>query len=231
MIFVIFEEFGMYENNLYETIATTISYRDKMKIPNAASIGIRIISDDLIQIKSYFHSQTYRNIKTNNVVAFNLIEDIYQFALASLKNTNDIDLKGIPDNQFLYYSLKDDDHIFEIPYLKNSWGVIFCNLSHEREINNKDSLGQIIASEFKFIVLDTKKLKESFKTFNRAENLALEVIILATRIKVAKENKNEIIYSMINEKIQNNLTIIEKLSKSEKIFKTINLVKKFINSL
>ena len=67
--------------------------------------------------------------------------------------------------------------------MKNSWGVVFCILYNEREVNSKDTLGRIIASEFQFKVLETKKLKESFKIFNRAENLVLEVIILATRIK------------------------------------------------
>jgi hypothetical protein len=228
---VILKEFGMNKKDLYETIATTISYRDKKKIPNAASIGIRIINDDLIQVKSYLHSQTYKNIKKNKVIAFNLIEDVYQFALASLKCENNIELKGIPNNQFLYFTLSSDDKTIEIPYLKNAWGLIFCNLYNEREVNSKDTLGRVIASEFQFKVLEKIKLKESFKIFNRAENLALEVIILATRIKVAKENKNEIIYSKISEKIQTNIDLIEKLSSNDKILKTINLVKKFINFL
>ena len=231
VIFVILKEFGINENELYETIGTTISYSNKMKVPNAAPIGIRIINDDLIQVKSYSLSQTHQNIKENKVIAFNLIEDVHQFALASLKNENNTDLKGIPENQFLYFTLNDDDQALEIPYLKNSWGVVFCNLYNEREVNSKDTLGRIIASEFQFKVLETKKLKESFKIFNRAENLVLEVIILTTRIKIAKENKNEKEFSKINEKIQNYISLIEKLSNNKKITKTVKHIKTFINSL
>jgi len=231
VIFVIFKEFGINENEIYETIGTTISYSNKMKIPNAASIGIRIIKNDLIQVKSYSNSQTHQNIKKNKVIAFNLIEDVYQFALASLKIESNIDLKGIPDNQFLYFTLYDYDQALEIPYLKNAWGVIFCYLYNEREVNSKDTLGRIIASEFQFKVLETKKFKKSFKIFNRAENLVLEVIILTTRIKIAKENKNEKEFSKINEKIQNYISLIEKLSNNKKITKTVKHIKTFINSL
>ena len=231
VIFVIFEEFGMHKKDLYETIATTISYNNDKKIPNAASIGIRVINDNLIQIKSYLHSKTYDNINKNKVIAFNLIEDVYQFALASLKIANNVQFKGIPDNEFLYYNINDDNQILEIPYLKNAWGVIFCNLYNQREINSKDTLGQIFASEFQFKVIGTKKLKNSFKNFNRAENLVLEVIILATRFKVAKENKNEIIYSKISEKIQTYIELIENLSNNEQILKTIKRVKKFVDSI
>ena len=231
MIFVIFEEFGFNKNDIYETIGTTISYRNEMKIPNAASIGIRIINDDIIQVKSYSHSQTRQNIKKNKVIAFNLIEDVYQFALASLKIERNIDLKGIPDNQFVYFTLNNNDQPIKIPYLKNAWGVIFCNLYNEREVNSKDTLGRIIVSNFQFKVLETKKFKESFKIFNRAENLALEVIILTTRIKIAKENKNEKEYSKINEKIQNYIDLIGHLSSNEQISKTLKLVERFINSL
>ena len=115
--------------------------------------------------------------------------------------------------------------------MKNAWGVIFCNLYNEREVNSKDTLGRIIVSNFQFKVLETKKFKESFKIFNRAENLALEVIILTTRIKIAKENKNEKEYSKINEKIQNYIGLIENLSTNEQILKTVKLIKRFINSL
>ena len=80
-------------------------------------------------------------------------------------------------------------------------------------------------------MIGTKKLKNSFKNFNRAENLVLEVIILATRFKVAKENKNEIIYSKISEKIQTYIELIENLSNNEQILKTIKRVKKFVDSI
>ena len=115
--------------------------------------------------------------------------------------------------------------------MKNAWGVIFCKLLHKREIKNKDDLGKIEACEFQFKVIGTRKLRESFKVFHRAENLALEIIILATRMKVAKENNNQTIYSEINDKIQNYVSTIEKLSKDESILKTIEHVKKYLKSL
>ncbi|TFG19188.1 MAG: DUF447 family protein [Promethearchaeota archaeon] len=231
VICVIFEEFGMYKESYYETIAATISFKDEAKIPNAASIGIRIIDDDLISVKSYLQTQTYHNVKKNKVLSFNLIEDVYQFALSSLKNENNGDLRGILKDQFLYQNFTSENQVFEIPYLKNAWGVIFCKLIYQREIKNKDYLGKIEACEFQFKVIETKRLKESFKIFNRAENLALEVIILVTRMKVAKENNNQIIYSEINDKIQDYINTIEKLSKKDSILKTIEHIRKYLKSL
>ena len=231
VICVIFEDFGMCKENFYETIAATSSLKDGVKIPNAASIGIRIIDDDLILVKSYFQTQTHHNIKKSKLISFNLIEDVYQFALSSLKNDSIGDFRGIPKKQFLYQNFMREGQILEIPYLKNAWGVIFCKLLYEREIKNKDYLGKIEACEFQFKVIETKRLRESFKIFNRAENLALEVIILATRMKVAKENNNQIIYSEINDKIQDYINTIEKLSKNESILKTIVHIRKYLKSL
>ena len=231
VIYVNFEEFGINRDSYYETIAATFSFKDEVKIPNAASIGIRIIDDDLILVKSYLQTQTHHNIKNNKVLSFNLIENVYQFALSSLKNESNGDLRGIPIDQFLYQNLTSRGQRFEIPYLKNAYGVIFCELLNEREIKNKDHLGKIDACEFQFKVIETRKLMESFKIFNRAENLALEVIILATRMKVAKENNNHIIYSEIHNKIQDYIKTIKKLSKNESILKTIEHVRKYLKSL
>lgn len=231
VICVICEEFGMKKENFYETIAATISFKDEVKIPNAASIGIHIIDDDLILVKSYLQTQSHHNIKKNKVISFNLIENVYQFALSSLKNESIGDLRGIPKDQFLYQNIASEGQVFEIPYLKNAWGVIFCKLIQEREIKSKDYLGKIEACEFQLEVIETKKLRESFKIYNRAENLALEVIILATRMKVAKQNNNQIVYSEMYDKIQDYINTIEKLSKNESILKTIIHVKKYLKSL
>ena len=231
MICVIFEEFGMNKDNFYEIIAATISFKDEVKVPNAASIGIRIIDDDLILVKSYLQTQTNYNIKKNRVISFNLIENVYQFALTSLKNENIEDLRGIPKNQFLYQNITSEGQVFEIPYLKNAWGVIFCKLMQEKEIKSKDYLGKIEACEFQFKVIKTKKFRESFKIYNRAENLALEVVILATRMKLAKENNNKIIYFELDEKIRWYIDTIEKLSKNESILRTVERVKKYLKSL
>jgi len=231
VICVICEEFGMKKEIFYEMIAATISFKEQVKVPNAASIGIRIIDDDLILVKSYFQTQTHHNIKKSKVLSFNLIEDVYQFALSSLKNESIRDLKGIQRDQFLYQNIASEGQVFEIPYLKNAWGVIFCKLIQEREIISQDYLGKIEACEFQFKVIGTNKLRESFKIFNRAENLVLEVVILATRMKIAKENNNQIIYSEINDKLQEYIHTIDKLSKNESITKTIEHVNKYIKSL
>ena len=92
-------------------------------------------------------------------------------------------------------------------------------------------MGSINATEFELEVIYSIKKKESFKLYNRAENLALESIILATRLKIARENKDEILYSKIETRINEYLNMITQFGRNSSALKTINLVKEYIRLL
>ena len=88
----------------------------------------------------------------------------------------------------------------DVPYIEKAWGILIGEVSQEFQKTKNDNLGEYIMPVFKLNVLYSEKLQETHKLLNRAENLALETIILATRLKIAKDNKNQTLFSEIYEK-------------------------------
>ena len=222
------QDYGLNKDCLYEVLACTISKKNEIEYPNTASMGIRVIDDKLLKIKPYYNTMTHRNIKEYGIVSLNFIEDVVLFAQASLKEIKR-DFKGFPIEDYLYYYYRRKD--YKIPYLKQAWMVIFCNVVNETHVVKQDEMGSINATEFELEVIYSIKKKESFKLYNRAENLALESIILATRLKIARENKDEILYSKIETRINEYLNMITQFGRNSSALKTINLVKEYIRLL
>ena len=219
---------GLYQDCLYEVLACTIS--KKNEYPNTASMGIRVIDDKSLKIKPYYNTMTHENIKECGSVSLNFIDDIALFAQASLKEIKG-GFKGIPIEDYLYYDYNYRRKDYKIPYLKQAWMVIFCNVVNETQIMKQDNMGTINATEFELEVIYSIKKKESFKLYNRAENLALESIILATRLKIARENKDDILCSKIETRINEYLKMITQFGRNSSALKTVNLVKDYIKLL
>jgi len=226
------QAFGLKQGNLYEIIATTYSLTKNSKgiKPNASCMGIRMIEGEQIQISPFYKTTTYKNLKESSLVTINFVDDIYLYALAALKEPNSlVELTDFPSD---YYDFKYLESIsMDFPYIKKAWGILIGEVSQEFQKVKTDNLGEYIMPVFKLDVIYSEKLKDSYKLFNRAENLALETIILATRLKVAKENENKILLSKIHEKILDYEENIKRFGKSEKALKTMQLVNRYINRL
>ena len=69
---------------------------------------------------------------------------------------------------------------------------------------------------------------DSYKYFNRAENLALEIIVLSTRLKVAKEKNNIIQIESIQKKIMENIENIERFGKNDSALKVADFIKLYL---
>jgi hypothetical protein len=227
-----YKELGLNLNYLYEILATTFSRSNSKNeiIPNTACMGVRLINDKIIIITPYPDTTTYKNLKTNRYISINFIDDIYLYALAALKKLKHNSIfTEFPSKYYNFYEINLEK--ISIPFLSNAWAVIFCKAIEEREIIKKNSLEEVKLSEFKLSVIFFKKYKESFKLLNRAENLALEIILLTTRLKVAKERNNHPLFYKIHDKIENYIEDIERFGKNERALKTIEFVRKYINNL
>lgn len=222
------QDHGLYQDCLYEVLACTIS--KKNEYPNTASMGIRVIDDKSLKIKPYYNTMTHKNIKECGGVSLNFIDDVSLFAQASLKEIKG-GFKGIPIEDYLYYDYNYRRNNYKIPYLKQAWMVIFCNVVNEIQIMKQDNMGTINATEFVLEVTYSIKKKESFKLYNRAENLALESVILATRLKIARNNKDDILFSKIETRINEYIKMITQFGRNSSALKTINLVKDYIKLL
>ncbi|MFX1572163.1 MAG: DUF447 domain-containing protein [Promethearchaeota archaeon] len=226
------EYFGLKRDCLYEIIATTYSITDNEKAihPNASCMGIRLIDNNNLQIIPFYTTSTYKNLKANNIIAINFIDDIYLYALAALKDPHSsIGLIEFPSK---YYSYKYFDFLVsDIPYIKKAWGLLLGRVLQEFQKTKKDELGDINVPVFKLDVIFNKKFHESYKLFNRAENLTLETIILATRLKIAKKQKNQYLFSKLYEKMRDHIENIERFGKNKKVLKTIELVSSYMKKL
>lgn len=224
------QDYGLNQDCLYEVLACTISKKNGIEIPNTASMGIRIIDNKSLKIKPFHNTKTQENIKEIGLVSLNFIEDVALFAQASLKDIKG-DFMGFPIEDYLYYKYCYMRNNYRIPHLKQAWMVIICKVVNETQIMKQDDMGAIKATEFQLEVIYSCKNKESFKLYNRAENLALESIILATRLKIAKINGEELLYSKIETRINEYLKMISRFGGNSSAFKAMNLVNDYIRLL
>ena len=221
-----YQDFGLKEGNLYEIIATTYSISENgMEIkPNASCMGIRMIEGEQIQISPYYSTITYKNLKQYSTIAINFVDDIYLYALAALKEPNSqINLTEFPSKYFDFKYL--ESRSMDVPYIKKAWGILIGEVSHEFQKTKTDDLGEIIVPIFKLDVVFTEKFLNTHKLFNRTENLVLEVVILATRLKIARDNQNHTQLIKLNEKIEEYIDDIERFGYNKRALKTIELVK------
>jgi hypothetical protein len=226
------KHFGLKRDYLYEIIATSYSINDDGLeiVPNASCMGIRVIDGDKIQISPFYSTTTYKNLKKNSIIVINFVDDVFLYALAALKEKKSpIGLNEVP---LEYYNFKYlEDRSMDVPFIKKAWGILIGEVSEEFVRSKEDDLGEMIIPIFKLEIIFAEIFKKSHNLFNRAENLALEAIILATRIKVAKENKNLAFFSELYEKILNYTKKIKRFGKNEGALKAIDLVNKYIHHI
>ena len=118
-----------------------------------------------------------------------------------------------------------------LPYIKQAWAMIACVAMGEEQIVKDDILGGLKVIEFTLSIISCNKFKESFKIFNRAENLALETIILATKLKVAEEKKDKALVQKIEQKIEEFFVEIQRFGKNISALKAVEHVKDYIKNL
>ncbi|MFX0029269.1 MAG: DUF447 domain-containing protein [Candidatus Hermodarchaeota archaeon] len=233
-------DIGLQKNYLFEVLATTFKKVEDKVIPNTASMGIRLINDDIITITPYPNTTTFKNLQLNGFASVNFVDNVYLYCLASLKDPNlDIGLKEFPTEYYGYYEftnekgikgLKNRD-IITFPYIKQAWAIAFCEVIEESKIIKENSLGKLRVSEFKLRIYSIVKRRESFKLFNRAENLILEILILATRLKVAKDKKDQQLFNSVHNKIIDLKQSIERFTKNENVIKSLDLISKYTDRL
>lgn len=218
---------------LYEIIATTFSSeKDSLLIvPNASCMGIKLNEKNKIEISPFQNTTTYRNLKENGYVVINFIDDIYLYALAALKTPESP--INFPLEYYLYTSLKSKGKksYRTFPCIKQSWGILIGKITNEAQIINNDKYGESLRSTFEIKIFYSQKYRDSFKLFNRAENLALEAIVLATRLKVAKEMNNFELFDTLHEKIIEYKENVERFGKNKNALKVFDLVSNYITSL
>jgi len=215
--------FGIKFNHLYEIIAVTFFRNEKNRkiIPNCSCMGVRFLDNNTFQMTPYIETDTYKNLTKIPFVSINFVDNVYYYAQAALLGEN----AGPTEREFpdSYFNSKE-----EIPYLKEAWGVIFGKLDKHKIITKTTHLGEknVLLANFK--IIDFLKIRESFYLKNRAENLALESIILATKLKIAVKKENREMYENIYDKILYYREQIDRFAQNNMAIKTMNFIMNYI---
>ncbi len=226
------QNFGLRRNYLYETITTTYSIDDKLGsiFPNASCMGIRLEESNKIIINPYPSTTTYKNLSENNFIAINFVNDVYLYALAALKDPDS--LIGLTEFPSKYYGFQHlESFAMDIPYIQKAWCILIGKVSKELQKTKQDRFGEFMIPVFLLDVVFAKKSSNSFKFINRAENLAIESIILATRLKLSKNLNNEELFCQIHEQIISHIENIERFGRNKRALKAIEIVKKYVKKL
>ncbi|MHA2430309.1 MAG: DUF447 domain-containing protein [Promethearchaeota archaeon] len=228
-----FQELGLKKGYLYEILATTFSIKRNELIPNTSCMGIRIRANNEISIEPYPNTNTYKNLKQNYLICINFVEGIFLYALAALKGLHLSEKYRIfPTKYYSYYDIREfNKSISKIPYINQAWATLFCEIKKESQLTRKDIFGKINLSKFILNILSLVKIKESYKLFNRAENLTLETLILTTRLKIAFEKHNRNLITDFQSKIEDNIRNIRRFGKNQDALKAIELIEEYLRKL
>ena len=106
---------GLKANYLYEILATTFSIENNQIIPNTASMGIRLVDKQTITIWPYQNTTTYKNIENNKFLVINLVDDVYLYAIASLKSSFFSKVnRGLTEDYYNYSTINVEDKYKDI---------------------------------------------------------------------------------------------------------------------
>jgi len=239
-----FTSIGLKKNYLYEVLATTFSIEKNLMFPNTACMGVRLLDKKLIKIWPYPNTTTYKNIESSKFLIINFIDDVYLYALSSLKGSFASKSVGaLSEKYYNYYTLgvngeyKDyakritSTDSIQLPYLKQAWAIIICIATDKKEILKEDDFGKVNLMEINLSIISYEKFKESFKLYNRAENLTLETILLATKLNVAIEKENKALIKTIKRKIEENFNEVKRFGRNVSALKAIEHIKDYLKGL
>ncbi len=177
----ILKNIGMRKNWIYEVIVTTLYNKN----PYAAPIGVWTEDFDTIKMCIYRNSTTLGNIIREREFAVNFVDDIGIF-YKSLFNKNEI--------------MYENSIVIDASVIKNSTASI--ELRVKEMVEKREGDGFFIEGEILSV-----QIRDKIKLINRAECLALESLIYATKINHLPENiKN------IREILKENYRIIRKIA-------------------
>ena len=224
--------FGLREGCLYETIATThfIDPETKNASPNAACMGIRLKDVEQLELNPYPNTTTFKNVKQNGKVIINFVDDVYLYALAALKEDKpEFRLKEFPSKYYEYEKTESSEG--EIPHIGSAWGYLECKAVQERPEIKESNLGKVEVTTFSLEIINSRILRDSRNLVNRADNVALETIILATRIKVAWENRD--VHALIRfiQRLEQQVKDVERFARNPRALKAIQVMKDYITDL
>ena len=188
------EEIGMKNNWIYEVVVSTFHVR----VPHAAPMGIWSKDLETLNLAIYQDSKTLENIIKEKEFAVNIVDDIKIFYKA-LFNKGEIDYA--PSNQI------------NAPIVRDASGIIESKVTH---ITKKANRFHIKAE-----IVDIQ-IRNKIILVNRAKGLALESLILATRVQQFTSRR-------IEEILKENSRVIAKVAPESVYEQVMENIRKLLN--
>ena len=190
----------------YEAILTTINKEGKS---NAAPFGVRVMSEDKIQLKIFEGGNTIKNIKDKKEFIVNITNDPIMFSFATTDTIPNEYLNEIDYDNSKLAHIKDVDAYF------------ICKVQSIKNGTTKND--PIKSSEINIIKADVLELKinnHCVKPMNRGIHALMESLVHYSRINIVDKEKQ----TFFLERIKESERIIKKVgSKDER--KAIEIVK------
>ncbi|XRP96768.1 DUF447 domain-containing protein [Methanocaldococcus sp. 16A] len=162
---------------------------------NKAPIGV-YFKDKKVIMHLFSGSHTYENLLTEDYFSVNVVPPI-EIAKAVLDD----------NDEYLYYN--------NIPYLKNSYYVIFYKVIKREFVDREDKFGKN-----RLMIIEGEEIKRIYlnnipKPYNRADGLLVEMAVIYSRLinKSIKIDENE--KKNMKEEMKKYFSIIKKVGNKE----------------
>ena len=181
----------MTKGQLYETIITTRTSIDansfdsenKVKMNNAAPIGVLCKNPKQIVLYLYEGTHTIKNIHEQGEFIVNITQDPLIFTKSTL---GDVD-----EDYFENYK--------GIPYFKNTDAFFVARVENTKEITRKNGFGSSKMSIVTANVEEIVQIKSNTMPLNRGIYAVIESLIHYTRLELADKQTKDIYWQRIKE--------------------------------
>ena len=143
---------------------------------NAACIGVHFTSTDEVYIHAYEETHTRAILKPGTRFSINFSENFYEYAVAALRRKNhEKFVDELPRSAFLTTN--------PVPILKSAWAAVVCEvIDMPSEFINRPICRRRENPNIRAKIVSKNVYRLPILFNNRSMNLALESLILATRI-------------------------------------------------
>ena len=170
---------GMYKDQQYEVIITTIDNKGKS---NAAPFGLRVLEDNEVFLRIFEGGTTIKNIKEKEEFIVNVTTDPLMFTLATT-NT-------IPDEYLTRISNKTATND-ELVYLTDADAYFICEVKNLKEALREDEIKSSDVNYIKSEVIEINIKNKCVKPMNRAIHALIEALVNYSRINIVDEDTQE----------------------------------------
>ncbi len=183
----------------YESIVCSFFPNTDKKI-NAACMGVHFTTTNEVYLHVYEDTHTKSILTPGTKFSINFSEDFYEYVIAALRRKNHEELiDELPKNSF--------KKLEPVPVLKSSWCAVICQvikMPHALKSTPKCRRREFPNIRSKILSVEVYRLPKIFN--NRSMNLAIEALILSTRIPLYDPISKE-----YNESINNYINVKKKL--------------------